>query len=240
MDTIIKIEDIKQEKELYIKQEREDVGANQIKSIQQRINPIFVKEEKKSFEAVDNYCFNCFNFCKVKVRHIQGYKCIIGQPEEIKKSDQKCKVKPPIFTCSQCNKRCYSYKKFKKHKAKFHLVYCTKNLPSIKDNLEEFTKKYTTALNDTSEEIKFNIPKNLKTYTRKIIPKPFQKVEIQEEPKCIDSDSRSVDPEPVPVPEPYSPYIKSSSSDPEPTNNIKFEIKEEPQFSVYKFDDLKN
>lgn len=203
---MIKIEDIKQE--------REDVGANDIKSIQQ-INPIVIKEEKKIFDAVDNYCINCFKSFKVKVRHIQGYKCIKGQPEPIQKFEQNLKIRnelPEIFMCFQCNKRCYSKKQLKKHKAKFHTVYCSKSLSSIKDNLEEFTKKYTTALNDTNEEIKFNIQKNLKTYSRKNVPMPL-KVKIKKEPKCLVSDSIS--------------DSRSKKLDPELTNDIKFEIKEE-------------
>lgn len=94
----------------------------------------------------------------------------------------KTKKSKKNFQCILCERNFLSLISFKKHLMRIHKI------DKIENNLQNYyiwvnDEENHHAVDSRVDSMRFNVPRNLKTYTRK--PKPIIKQEIKDEPEFI-------------------------------------------------------
>lgn len=153
------------------------------------------QSELKKAKNDAKYCSKCL---KKGIRHFKCSQCSIT-PDQLKRKNKKLKrqLKKPKaqkateniieelnFQCSECDKAFHTIVRLSNHQQRFHNAeHSNKATRGINESLESLSKNYSTQL-AVQEELKLNIPSNLRTYTRKKPPV----LKIKEEPEFIVPD----------------------------------------------------
>lgn len=178
-ETVIKIEGIDRE-------------IGELIDFETVINAKEITRSELKKAARDAKC--CEKCLKLGIRHFKCSECHLN-PDQIKRKKKKLKrqlkkqkaqkvIGNFSFQCSECDKGFHKKAGLLNHQIKMHnYEHTTQATRCINESLQNLSKNYSTQL-AVKEELKLNIPSNLRTYTRTKPPV----LKIKEEPEFIVPD----------------------------------------------------